>query len=74
MYNAVRNGTSTNTVNHASVIAELAEFNTLESQIAQADKLQTEALSKPVYVIGYSDIGESFYEMVYQRDNNGNWI
>jgi len=73
MYNAVSNGTSTNTVNHNSVIDELEEFNTLESQIAQADKLQTEALSKPVYVIGYSDIGESFYEMVYQRDNNGNW-
>ena len=73
MYNAVSNGTSTNTVNHNSVIEDLEEFNTLESQMAQADKLQTEALSKPIYVIGYSSIGESFYEMVYQRDNNGNW-
>lgn len=73
MYNAVSNGTSTNTVNHNSVIEDLEEFNTLESQMAQADKLQTEALSKPIYVIGYSSIGESFYEMVYQRDTNGNW-
>lgn len=73
MYNAVSNGTSTNTVNHNSVIEDLEEFNTLETQIAQAEALQSQALSKPVYVIGYSSIGESFYEMVYEKDKHGNW-
>jgi hypothetical protein len=69
LLNALVNGT---TVSDMQVyMNQLEIFNKLQEQLAVAKSTQDKTLSKPIYVIGYSVLGESYYEMVYERDSNG---
>jgi hypothetical protein len=69
LLNALVNGT---TVSGMQVyMNQLEIFNKLQEQLAVAKSTQDKTLSKPIYVIGYSVLGESYYEMVYERDSNG---
>tara|TARA_R110002126_G_scaffold17190_1_gene67535 strand:- start:3 stop:1028 length:1026 start_codon:yes stop_codon:yes gene_type:complete len=53
--------------------SQLEEFNKLQEKLLVAKSTQDKTLSKPIYVIGYSVLGESYYEMVYERDSNGDF-
>ena len=59
-----------NSTQMKSYLEHLEEFNQLESQINEATKVQNETLSKPVFVIGYNSLSESYFECVYQKVND----
>jgi len=59
-----------NSTQMKSYLEHLEEFNQLELQINEAIKVQDEALSKPVFVIGYNSLSESYFECVYQKVND----